>query len=107
MAKKWAKAFYNSKGWIQCRDSYIAKVHGLCEECLKHGKIEPGYILDHIIELTPENINNPEISLNHDNLQYLSLSCHNKKTFGKGEETTVEGLVFNEHGELVRSEIDG
>lgn len=104
MAKEWAKAFYNSSAWVKCREAYIISVHGLCEECLKHGKIEPGYIVDHIIELTPQNINDPNISLNYDNLQYLSLECHNKKTFGKGEGVTAEGLIFNEYGELIRSE---
>ena len=103
MAKAWAKSFYNSRAWQQCRTSYKANVHGLCEECLKHNKIEPGYILDHIIELTPENINNPDISLNHDNLQYLCLICHNKKTFGNND-ITVDGLRFNEYGDLIKVE---
>ena len=80
MAKEFAKKFYNSKEWIKCRESYIKKVHGLCEHCLKKNKYTPGYIVDHIEELTPNNINNPEITLNHDNLQYLCLECHNRKT---------------------------
>lgn len=101
MAKAYAKKFYNSKAWKKCRESYIAKVHGLCEHCLKEGKHVPGYIVDHIKEITPYNINDPNITLNHDNLQYLCLPCHNKKTFGEDYEVVRDGLTFDENGDLV------
>lgn len=96
MAKSWAKAFYNSAAWKKCRDAYIAKVYGLCEWCGA-----PGYIVDHIVELTPENIHNPGIALNEDNLQYLCLECHNKKTFQKYSATQY-GLKFDKDGNLER-----
>ena len=101
MAKLFAKRFYNSKAWLQCRKSYIAKVFGLCEHCEA-----PGYILDHIVELTPENINDPSVSLNHSNLQYLCTACHNRKTFGNRESATRDDVMFNEYGELVRTTND-
>jgi hypothetical protein len=53
-----------------------------------------GYIVDHIEELTPANITDPNIALNHDNLQYLCLDCHNSKTFGAGL-PTEKGLRFD------------
>ena len=74
MAKEWAKAFYNSIAWQQCRDGYIKSVFGLCERCGK-----PGYIVHHKIHLTPGNINDPNITLNWDNLEYLCQDCHNKE----------------------------
>ena len=84
MAKEFAKAFYRSVAWKKCRAAYIALRiaidGGLCEHCRE----KLGYIVDHIIELTPYNINDPAIALNHDNLQYLCLECHNRKTFGSG-----------------------
>lgn len=97
MAKIWAKKLYNSVAWKNCRASYIAKVFGLCEgkDCGK-----PGYIVDHIIELTPENINDVDITLNHNNLQYLCLECHNTKTFARYS-NTAEGLMFDEQGNLI------
>lgn len=83
MAKDFAKKFYHSKRWLSCRASYIAEITningGMCEHC---GNV-PGYIVDHIEELTPSNILDPMISLNHDNFQYLCLDCHNRKTFRK------------------------
>lgn len=101
MAKKYSKKFYDSKAWKECRRSYIPTVSGLCEKCLEDGKMTPGYILDHIVEITPENIDDVSITLNHDNLQYLCLTCHNRKTFGRDVEVTREGLKFDSYGNLI------
>lgn len=103
MARDFAKKFYNSKEWKKCRKSYISYRVGIdgamCEHCQK----ELGYIVDHIDELTPENINNPDITLSHENLQYLCLVCHNKKTFGSMG-VTREDVMFDSNGDLIRSE---
>lgn len=78
MAREWAKAFYNSVKWIKCRDAYIkrriAEDGGLCEEC----RDKPGYIVHHKTLLTPENIADPDISLNHKYLEYVCKDCHDK-----------------------------
>ena len=103
MAKPYAKAFYSSKAWKECRTSYISKVHGLCEHCLKNNTYTPGYIVDHKEEITPNNINNLEVTLNHENLQYLCLSCHNRKTFGNDIEVVRKGLEFDNSGDIVES----
>lgn len=95
-----AKKFYNSKEWKKCRASYIPKVFGLCEKCG-----EPGVILDHITEINIDNVNDPEITLNHDNLQFLCVPCHNKKTFGT-QEPLREGFGFDDDGNLIRLTVD-
>lgn len=97
MHKHFAKKFYDSKEWQRCRESYISKVHGICEHCG-----DAGYIVDHIKEITPDNINDPNITLNHDNLQYLCLPCHNTKTFKKYK-ATRDDVMFDEKGNLVQS----
>lgn len=101
MAKEFAKKFYKSKAWQKCRESYIKSVYGLCERCNK-----PGYIVHHKILLTASNINNPDITLNWDNLEYLCLDCHNAEhNFErKRKPVTKQGLKFNEKGELVKDE---
>ena len=96
-----AKKFYKTTAWKKCRLSYIATVHGLCEHCLARGMEEPGYIVDHVIELNIHNINDPMITLNHDNLQYLCTSCHNTKTFKKHDDVR-EGLSFDSEGNLIK-----
>ena len=49
---------------------------GLCEDCLERGEITPGEIVHHIVELTPENISNPEIALSWGNLRLVCRKCH-------------------------------
>ena len=103
MAKEWAIKFYKSTTWKKCRESYISTVFGLCEECTRQGKEVSGYIVHHKISLTPANIDDANITLSHDNLEYLCLECHNKEhgicTHG---DVLREGLMFNIYGELVK-----
>lgn len=74
--KAFAKQFYHSKAWRACRAAYIAKrlqIDGrLCEEC----QDQQGYIVHHLITLTPENIVNPAVALNHSLLAYVCKDCH-------------------------------
>lgn len=95
-----AKKFYNSVAWKKCRASYI---NSIIDELCEHCQFNLGYIVDHVEEINITNIDDPMITLNHDNLQYLCLECHNKKTFGKPKEKLREGFYFNELGELVYS----
>jgi len=74
VSKQFAKKFYRSLAWQQCRTAYISSVYGLCAMCDN----EPGLILHHKIALTPANINNPDITLNFGNLEYLCLIHHNE-----------------------------
>lgn len=79
MAKEYAKAFYKSKAWENCRAGYIKYVGGLCERCLKNGSYNAGVIVHHKIHLNPDNITNPEIALDYNNLELLCMDCHNKE----------------------------
>lgn len=98
MAKKWAKSFYSSDAWLNCRNAYIADRllvdGGLCEVCNE----VPGYIVHHIKELTPSNINNPDVTLNLNNLQYVCKKCHDIKhgVFCEAERS----YFFDESGQL-------
>ena len=76
--KEFAKRFYKSKAWQQTRDAYAASVGRLCECCLRAGIYRAGEIVHHKKELTPENINDPQISLAWDNLELLCRDCHGK-----------------------------
>lgn len=93
MAAEFSKRFYDSKQWQECRASYIKKVHGLCERCQ-----EPGLILHHKITLTADNINDPYITLSHDNLEYLCLECHNEEHMGSA--SLRAGLTFDRDGQI-------
>jgi 5-methylcytosine-specific restriction enzyme A len=96
MAKEFAKAFYKSKAWQKCRAGFIKSVYGLCNRCCK-----PGIIVHHKIVLTPSNINDPNVSLNWEHLEYLCQECHNKEHFEKYNGTQY-GLGFDNEGNLIR-----
>jgi len=93
--KPWAKSFYKSKAWQDCRDAYFVFRHGLCERCGR-----PGLIVHHRIYLTPQNINNPNITLSFENLELLCSSCHNEEHHST--DATANGLTFDEGGNLVQ-----
>lgn len=74
--KEYAKKFYNSKAWERARAYVMARDLGLCQECRKKGRYRSGDTVHHIIHLTPENINDPAITLNPDNLETICRDCH-------------------------------
>lgn len=76
MSKQFARQFYSSKAWQDCRNEYMKRAHYLCENCMKRGIYKPGVIVHHIEELTPSNIYRPEVSLSFGNLQLLCRECH-------------------------------
>lgn len=83
-----AKQFYNSKAWKDLRDQ-VRRDKGMRSDL--SGKLIKGKsIVHHVIELTPDNIDNPDIALNPDNLQLVSFEEHQNLTFGKGERTYYE-----------------
>lgn len=75
--------FYKSDKWKVARAIKIASAGGRCEKC---GAI--GTEVHHIIHLTPENINDPSITVNQENLMLLCNECHNKEhgRFGGAKE---------------------
>ena len=95
MAREFSRSFYKSKAWKETREYIFNKYHGLCIECG-----QPGEEVHHIIWLSPNNINNTDITLGENNLILLCRDCHIAKH--RKKEVTKDGLVFNENGELVK-----
>ena len=98
MAKPFAKKFLNSKAWESCRTGYIAdRIRidgGMCEVC--HEAL--GYIVHHKVLLTPQNINDPDVSLNWKNLSYECKDCHDKHD-GHGVKRTISAVcAFDSDG---------
>ena len=77
MAREFAREFCNSKAWRDCADAYARSKGMLCERCLAKGIIVPGKIVHHKRHLTPQNINDPSVTLAWENLEYLCQDCHN------------------------------
>ncbi|WP_329757492.1 HNH endonuclease [Acidaminococcus intestini] len=74
MARDFSKRFYDSKSWKDLARLSREKKHFICDKCGRPGATQ----VHHIIELTPDNINNPSISLNPRNLMLLCNDCHNR-----------------------------
>lgn len=74
--REFAREFYASKAWKDCRRSYRKYRHGLCERCMSKGIYKAGEIVHHKVHLTPDNINDPNITLSYDNLMLLCRDCH-------------------------------
>lgn len=96
MAKDYAISFYKSQVWIKCRNGYMESQHYICERC---GELAE--ICHHKEYITPENINDPNITLNWDNLEALCRTCHQHEHF-KDDSTCAEGLAFDSDGNLVQ-----
>ena len=90
--KEYAESFYKSIAWKKARATYAKSVGGLCERCLRYGHYNPGEIVHHKIHITPENINNPNITLNFDNLELLCRDCHAATHTGSVKRYKVDGF---------------
>lgn len=99
MAKEFAKAFYNSKRWKQCKQSFASERQmidgGLCQVC--HNRT--GYIVHHRVALTADNISEPEVALAHENLMYVCKECHDMfEGHGVGRNGPRPLCIFDEDG---------
>ena len=84
------QSFYKSKEWVKFRNVIIsertqADGYVYCDMCHKPILKRYDLIIDHITELTDDNVNDISISLNPDNVRCLHFECHNKRheRFGK------------------------
>lgn len=85
--------FYRSDRWKIARAIKIAQAEGCCEKC---GGL--GTEVHHIIHLTPQNVSDPSVSVNQENLMLLCNDCHNK-VHGRFE--SKKDYYFDENGDLI------
>lgn len=96
MAKEFAKSFYHSAAWEKVRELALIRDGGLCCRCYR-----PAYIVHHKIELTPNNINDPTITLDINNLESLCKKCHDAEHDMCVSKNNVDGVRFDENGDVV------
>ena len=85
--RKW----YSKKDWMRSRISFL-KQNPLCVQCQKNGKVEPAWIVDHVIAHKGDK----ELFWNVDNWQALCKSCHDRKTYYEtlGNDGTKVGIDY-------------
>ena len=83
--------FYKSTVWQVARQIKYQDQNGKCERC---GKV--GEEVHHKTRLTVDNVKDPTISTNQDNLELLCKDCHNKehKRFTKEKEFDSDGNLI-------------
>lgn len=74
--KDFARKFYSSQAWKDTREAYAKSKGYLCEPCLAKGIYKPSEIIHHKIILTPDNIDDPNVTLNWSNLECVCRDCH-------------------------------
>jgi 5-methylcytosine-specific restriction endonuclease McrA len=95
MAKDYAKDFYNSKAWKDTQAAYMESQNYICERC---GNV--ARIVHHIKYITPQNICDPYITLDWNNLEAICIDCHNAEHMGAS--SCIDGLRFDEDGNLIQ-----
>ncbi len=81
MAQKFSKQFYSCKAW---RDlSFLCRTEsgGKCSKCNNIFADISKLKAHHKMELTPDNINDSNISLNKSNIEVLCTDCHNREHY--------------------------
>lgn len=88
--KPYAESFYKSIAWQNCRNAYMKKVGGLCEDCLKENKITPAEEVHHLVPISPSNISDPNITLAWTNLVALCREHHRRRHGEKERRYTID-----------------
>lgn len=73
---------------------------GMCERCFARGELRPAKVVHHKIHLTPQNIDDPHVTLAYENFQRLCQDCH-AAVHSDTEESRVR---FDENGNVVWKE---
>lgn len=102
MAKEWARAFYASTEWETARHLALVRDGFTCQRCGGHAEE-----VHHKEELTKQNIKDPNVSLNPNNLESLCSACHKaitKLEHGKGHSVVNDrAIIFDCDGNPIES----
>ena len=79
-------AFYNSKEWRKVSAAYMSSKLYICERCGK-----PAQICHHKQYLNAQNVQDPNIALNPENLEALCIDCHNAEHGSRHSVTLFDG----------------
>lgn len=97
------QAFYSSKKWkkfVECLKIERTSPDGnlYCEHCGKPIVRQYDCIGHHVVELTEDNVNDPEIAYNPDNIKLIHFRCHNELHERFGYRGSIIKQVFIVYG---------
>lgn len=111
MAQEWARKFYKSAAWRKNRKGYLMRPiespdgvvpPGMCERCFRLGELTPATVVHHKVHLTPQNVDDPHVTLSYGNMMRLCQDCH---AFVHSSQT-AQRVTFDEDGRLVPIKTD-
>ena len=97
------KEFYKSSAWRTAREIALKRDKYLCQDC----KERPAEVVHHIKHLDKNNVNDPNISLNQDNLISICAMCHSLRHRGEhakgriNQEKNPYNYIFDANGMLI------
>lgn len=69
--------FYGTKAWQDLRKVRIIEERGICQRCGKDFSADSSQLIAHHKEhLTPENLSDPHVALNPENVEIVCMKCH-------------------------------
>ena len=95
MAQDYAKGFYHSKAWRNTQAAYMTSQCYVCERC---GGV--ARVVHHKRYITPQNISDPYVTLDWNNLEALCMDCHNAEH--NGGTICAKGLKFDKDGNVIK-----
>lgn len=110
MARDFALVFYHSMPWRRAQAAYMRKPIDtpfgivppyLCERCYEKGQLKPAKVVHHKTFLTPQNINDPFVTLCPDNFMRLCQDCH-AAVHSSGNDDADRRVAFDEYGNVIR-----
>lgn len=80
--------FYRTDVWEKIKEKLKTQCGGICQRCGRVMSDWSKLIVHHIIPLTMQNVYDPNISLNENNLEVVCIDCHNAEhnRFGHHEQ---------------------
>ena len=111
MARDFSKHVYKSHRWDALQKLAMERTQTtvgtvppfMCERCYQHGLVKPAKVVHHIKKITPENVNDPAITYNLDNLMRLCQDCHAAVHSSHAEEGPKR-YRFDANGNIVLNE---
>lgn len=109
MAREFARGLYKSKRWERLRALCMARPVPLsdgrvcppmmCERCFERtGRLVPAEICHHKTFVTPENVGDPSVTLNADNIMRVCRDCHARIHYPND---CRPRMAFDEHGRAI------
>lgn len=110
-ARDFSRHIYHSARWASLQKLAMERTETttgmcppfMCERCYKHGILKPAKVVHHITFITPENVNDPSVTLNLDNLTRLCQDCH-AAVHSSDPDAGPKRYRFDEHGNMVPNE---